>query len=86
MVCGGKVELAAFQVDAVHTIGAGDTFNAGFLFGLVQGWETPAAVRFGQAAAALVVSSPRGVLGAPRRADVEEFLGQASGSGRRQAA
>lgn len=43
----------AFEVDAVDTTGAGDVFHAGFIYGLVQGWELERKLEFGCAAAAL---------------------------------
>jgi fructose-1-phosphate kinase PfkB-like protein len=36
-------------------VGAGDTFNAGFLYGLWRGWRLPEAQAFASAAAALYV-------------------------------
>jgi sulfofructose kinase len=44
---------AAFQVEAVDTTGAGDTFHAGFIYGLLQGWDLPRRLDFACAAAAL---------------------------------
>jgi sulfofructose kinase len=44
---------AAFQVKPVDTTGAGDIFHAGFIFGLLQGWELPRQLDFACAAAAL---------------------------------
>lgn len=44
---------AAFQVEAVDTTGAGDTFHAAFIYGLLQCWELPRRLDFACAAAAL---------------------------------
>jgi sulfofructose kinase len=44
---------AAYQVKVLDTIGAGDTFHAGFIYGLLQGWELRRMLEFGCAAAAL---------------------------------
>lgn len=70
----GGVEVPAFGVDARFTVGAGDTFNAALLFGLHQGRTREGALRFANAAAALVVSGDRGALGAPSVEEVEAFL------------
>jgi sulfofructose kinase len=43
----------AYQVAAVDTTGAGDTFHAGFIYGLLQGWPLQRRVDFACAAAAL---------------------------------
>jgi sulfofructose kinase len=44
---------AAYCVEVVDTIGAGDMFHAGFIYGLLQGWELQRQLEFGCAAAAL---------------------------------
>lgn len=44
---------SAYQVAAVDTTGAGDTFHAGFIYGLLQGWPLPRRLDFACAAAAL---------------------------------
>jgi sugar/nucleoside kinase (ribokinase family) len=77
-VRGGKtqIEVAGFAVEAKISVGAGDSFNVGFLYGLHQTWPLERAVRFGNAFAALVVAGERGVLDAPRLAEVEAFLRQ----------
>lgn len=58
----GHVETA--HVDQAYTVGAGDTFNAGLLFGLEQGDTLPEAVRFAVDIATRAVQSGRGALGA----------------------
>ena len=44
---------SAFRVNTVDTTGAGDTFHAGFIFGLLQGWPLQQQLDFACAAAAL---------------------------------
>jgi sulfofructose kinase len=44
---------AAYCVKVVDTIGAGDLFHAGFIYGLLQGWPLQRQLEFGCAAAAL---------------------------------
>ena len=69
-------QVPGFAVKAQFTVGAGDSFNAGFLYALQQGQDTVEAARFGNAVAALVVSAAQGALGAPSLAQVEELLAQ----------
>jgi ribokinase len=53
---GETVALPALPTEARDAVGAGDTFDAGFLFGLLQGWPPATALAFGNAAAAIYVS------------------------------
>lgn len=54
---GGDVELRipAFRTDVVDTSGAGDSWIAGFLAGLVKGWDLERCGRLGSAMGALCV-------------------------------
>lgn len=71
---GGHFHVDAFSVDANISVGAGDSFNAGLVYGLQQRWPLPQVLRFANAVAALVVSKPRGVLDSPTLTQVEAFL------------
>jgi sulfofructose kinase len=44
---------AAYRIEVVDTIGAGDIFHAGFIYGLLQGWQLQRQLDFACAAAAL---------------------------------
>jgi sulfofructose kinase len=44
---------AAYRIEVVDTIGAGDIFHAGFIYGLLQGWPLQRQLEFACAAAAL---------------------------------
>ena len=70
----GDVDVPGFQVDAGASVGAGDAFNAGFLYGVQQEFTPEQAVRFGNAVAALVVSGERGIMDSPSLAEVERLL------------
>jgi sugar/nucleoside kinase (ribokinase family) len=70
----GVRDVPGFKVDAQYTVGAGDAFSAGFLYGLNEGWVLEQAARFANAVAALTVSKPGGVLDSPGLVEVEAFL------------
>lgn len=69
-----RVEVPAFTVATDFTVGAGDSFNAGFLVAVEQEMEPRQALRFANAVAALVVEAKNGVLGAPTLDQVTELL------------
>lgn len=64
----------AYRVTNVDTTGAGDSFHAGYLYGLLKDWSMPDRLRFGAAAAALKCTKPGARTGAPRLAEVRKFL------------
>ena len=70
----GCADVPAFPVTANISVGAGDAFNVGFLYGLRQKLSPPETLRFANAVAALVVSNNQGVLGSPTLDQVEAFL------------
>lgn len=57
----------------VDTLGAGDTFNAGFIAACVEGHSPIEAMRWGNAAAALKVQK-RGARNTPARAELNQLL------------
>lgn len=69
-----RLHVPAFPVAVNISVGAGDSFNAGFLYGVQQGWPLTDALRFGNAVAALVVASARGIFDAPSLAAVKMLL------------
>jgi 5-dehydro-2-deoxygluconokinase len=50
------VEIAGFPVEVYNTLGAGDAFAGGLIYGYVQGWSWYDAARFGNAVGAIVVT------------------------------
>jgi sugar/nucleoside kinase (ribokinase family) len=72
---GGEIRhMEAFKVDAVDTLGAGDTFHGAFTFRLVESGDLVASMRFATAAAAIKCTRFGGLMGAPTRAEVDAFL------------
>jgi sugar/nucleoside kinase (ribokinase family) len=70
--------MPAFRVEAVDTLGAGDTFHGAFVFRLVETGDVVEAMRFAAAAAAIKCTRFGGLMGAATRAEVNDFLRQRS--------
>ncbi|MBX9776263.1 MAG: sugar kinase [Xanthobacteraceae bacterium] len=68
--------LPVFKIEAIDTLGAGDTFHGGFALALAEGREEVAAMRFGAAAAALKCTRFGGVSGTPGRKEVDTLLAE----------
>ena len=66
--------MAAFKVDAIDTLGAGDTFHGAFTLRLAETGDAVASLRFAAAVAAIKCTRFGGTAGAPTRSEVEEFL------------
>ena len=49
-------EVPGFPVEVYNVLGAGDAFAAGFIYGLVKGWDNYKAARMGNAGGAIVVT------------------------------
>lgn len=78
---GSIARSPAFPVEAANPVGAGDTFNGGFVAALVEGRPLAEALRWGNAVAALRVSRPGGARALPDRAEVEALLAKRDASG-----
>ena len=50
------VDVPGFPVEVYNVLGAGDAFAAGFIYGLVKGWDYYKAARLGNADGAIVVT------------------------------
>lgn len=74
---GALKRLPVFKVEAIDTLGAGDSFHGGFALALAEGKDEITAMRFGAAAAALKCTRFGGISGTPGRAEVEALLGKA---------
>jgi 5-dehydro-2-deoxygluconokinase len=53
---GRTVDAPGFPVEVYNTLGAGDAFASGFIYGYVHGWDWYQAARFGNATGAIVVT------------------------------
>jgi sugar/nucleoside kinase (ribokinase family) len=71
---GALRHMPAFAVQAIDTLGAGDTFHGAFTLAVAEGRDLAGALRFASAAAALKCTRFGGAAGSPRRAEVDDFL------------
>jgi sugar/nucleoside kinase (ribokinase family) len=70
----GPLYCPGFQVNAVDTTGAGDVFHAGFIFGLLAGWELERILEFANAVAAIKCTRLGGRPGIPTLSQAFRFL------------
>jgi sulfofructose kinase len=66
--------IPVFAVEAIDTLGAGDTFHGAFALALAEGQDVVAAMRFAAAAAAVKCTRFGGISGTPLRGELEAFL------------
>lgn len=72
---GGEVRhMDAFKVEAVDTLGAGDTFHGAFAVHFVETRDVVKSMRFAAAAAAIKCTRFGGLMGAATREEVDAFL------------
>jgi sugar/nucleoside kinase (ribokinase family) len=73
----GRLEIPALPVQVVDTTGAGDSFNAGFIYGyILEGGSKAEALRFANACGAIAVTRVGGASSVPAASEVEIFLSQ----------
>jgi len=65
---------AAYDVDVVDTTGAGDSFVAGFLSGVVKNWDLPTCAKFATAVSAHCNQHLEATTGITSFIDVMEFI------------
>ena len=70
----GKGHLPAFDVDAIDTTGAGDSFHGAFAVGVAAGWGWGKILEYASATAALCCTQIGARHGIPTGPEVDEFL------------
>lgn len=71
---GPSCHVPGFSVEVVNTVGAGDAFASGLIYGYLQGWAWQQCARFGNACGALTVTRHGCAAALPYLAEVQEFL------------
>jgi sugar/nucleoside kinase (ribokinase family) len=69
-----QVSCSGFQVNSIDTTGAGDSFNAGFLFGYLNGLDLEESLRWGCACGAISTTRVGGIAGQPTQEEVKKLL------------
>jgi sugar/nucleoside kinase (ribokinase family) len=75
---GRRYESEAVAVKSIDAVGAGDSFNAGFLHGFVRGWPLDRCLHFGNLTGSFSTTAPGGVQAFRDRARLDEFLAKNS--------
>lgn len=73
-----EYRIPPFKVDAVDALGAGDSFVAGFLTGVVHGWDLEKTGRFANAVGACCVTALGATTGIKSLEETERFVAERS--------
>jgi sugar/nucleoside kinase (ribokinase family) len=68
------VQASALPVTVRDTVGAGDTFDAGFVYGYLQGWDLKKSLKLGIACGSLSTQKSGGLAGQPTLEDALKFI------------
>jgi len=69
-----KVRVASIRVNVIDTVGAGDSFDAGFLYGYLNRWPLEKSLRMGCVCGALSTQQVGGTTGQPTLGEALAFL------------
>lgn len=73
------MDVAGFPVEIVNTVGAGDAFASGLIFGHLQEWDWRQAAQFANACGAIVVTRHGCAKAMPYLDEVRTFIAQRAG-------
>lgn len=72
----GTEEVPGFPVEVVDTTGAGDAFNASFLFGQLKGWSLRNSAVLANAVGAIKATKMGAGINVPRREEIIRFVSE----------
>lgn len=73
---GQRVRVASLPVNVVDTVGAGDSFDAGFIYGYLHHWSLAKTLRLAAACGALSTRAAGGTAAQPTLAEARAALGE----------
>jgi sugar/nucleoside kinase (ribokinase family) len=73
---GTMLQHPSYRVTVVDTTGAGDSFNAGYLYGYLNGYDLKSCLNFGTACGSFSVTNRGGNAGFPTLAELSAFLAE----------
>ncbi len=76
---GEIITAPGFQVEVYNTVGAGDAFGSGFIYGQIKGWDWYKSVRLGNACGAIVVSRHACANAMPTMTEILELVNAQGG-------
>ncbi|QPC84038.1 carbohydrate kinase family protein [Phototrophicus methaneseepsis] len=68
------ITVPAVPVTPVDTTGAGDSFDAGFIYGHTQGFSLETSLQYGSICGALATTAPGGATATPTQEEVQQWL------------
>ena len=74
-----SIDVPPFGVDVLNTLGAGDAFASGFLYGYLNDWPLERAARLGNASGAIVAGRHGCSISMPRFDEIETFVADRGG-------
>jgi len=69
-----SVRVASIPVNVVDTVGAGDSFDAGFIFGYLQGWSLERSLKLGTICGALSTQKAGGTAAQPTLMEALKYV------------
>jgi sugar/nucleoside kinase (ribokinase family) len=67
-------QFKPYPVKVIDSAGAGDSFRAGIIYGLLKQWSDDQTIQYAAAVAGLVCASFPGVLNSPTHTEVMQFI------------